>query len=84
MNPTGRTKLFQFKTLRIILFVFRGGIIAAFAGCASQRYHDAILFAFASHFLTPFMFLTWPATLLDKSRSETVMGASDNCAHTNV
>jgi hypothetical protein len=56
MNPTGRTILPQLHALRIILFVLRSGIIAAFAGCASQRYHNAIFFALASHFFTPFTF----------------------------
>jgi hypothetical protein len=56
MNPTGRTILPELHALRIILFVLRSRVIAAFAGCASQRYHDAIFFALARHFFTPFMF----------------------------
>ena len=48
-HPTNVAVLVEFKTLWIILLVLRGGVVAAFAGRASQRYHDAILFAFTSH-----------------------------------
>jgi len=65
MYTAGCTKLLQLKSLRIVLLVFRCGVIAAFAGCASQRHHNAILFAFASHIFTPFMFRAWLATFLD-------------------
>jgi hypothetical protein len=64
MYSASCTELPQFKTLRIILLVFRCGVVAAFAGCASQRHHDAILFAFASHFSTPYLFRAGLATLL--------------------
>jgi hypothetical protein len=49
-HAAGGAKLLELKALWIILLVLRGGIVAAFAGCASQRYHNAILFAFTSHF----------------------------------
>ena len=40
----------EFETLRIVLLVFLGCVVAALAGCASQRDHNAILFSFACHF----------------------------------
>ena len=64
MLPTSRTELLKFHTLWIIFFVFRCGVVAAFTSCASQRHHNAILFAFASHFFTPFSFQAWLATFL--------------------
>jgi hypothetical protein len=67
MHPAGCTKLLEFKSLWIVLLVFRCGVVAAFAGCASQRHHNTILFAFASHISTPFLFRAWLATLLDDS-----------------
>jgi hypothetical protein len=62
MHPAGRAELPEFKALWIVLLVFRCGVVAAFAGCASQRHHNAILFAFASHIFTPFLFRAWLAT----------------------
>jgi len=50
MYATGSAKLTKFQTLWIVLLVFRGSIVAAFAGCASQRHHYTILFAFTRHF----------------------------------
>jgi hypothetical protein len=47
--PADVAVLLEFHTLWIILLILRSGVVAAFAGRASQRYHDAILFAFASH-----------------------------------
>jgi hypothetical protein len=47
--PTRVAVLAQFEALRIVFLILGGGIVAAFAGCASQRHHNAILFAFASH-----------------------------------
>jgi hypothetical protein len=67
MLPAGSAKLLEFQTLWIVLLVFRGGVVAAFAGCASQRDHNTIFFAFASHISTPFLFRAWLATLLDDS-----------------
>ena len=49
VNPTSVTKFSKFETLWIVLFILRGGVVAAFAGCASQRHHDAIFFALACH-----------------------------------
>jgi hypothetical protein len=49
--PTGVAELTQFHALGIVLLVFRGGIIAAFAGCASQCYHNATFFALTCHLL---------------------------------
>lgn len=49
MHSAGCAELAQFEAIWIILFVLLRGIVAAFAGCASQRHHDAILFAFTSH-----------------------------------
>ena len=43
------TKFSEFKTLRIIFLVLRGGIVATLAGRASQRHHNTILFAFTCH-----------------------------------
>src|SRR5579859_6429941 len=51
MHSTGITELFKFHAIRIVFLVLRGGIIAALAGCASQCYHNAILFAFSHFFL---------------------------------
>jgi hypothetical protein len=48
---TGVAKLPKLKAFGSFLFVFLGGIVAAFAGCASQRYHDTIFLAFTSHVL---------------------------------
>jgi hypothetical protein len=67
MLPAGGAKLLEFKALWIVLLVFRCSVVAAFAGCASQRYHNTILFAFASHISTPFLFRAWLATLLNDS-----------------
>lgn len=53
MHTTGRTELSQFQTLRIILLVFRRGIVAMFANCASQRRNDTVLFTFSGHVLLP-------------------------------
>jgi hypothetical protein len=49
MYATRGTKFSEFKTLRIILLVLRGGIVATLAGRANQRYHNTILFAFTCH-----------------------------------
>jgi hypothetical protein len=49
MDAARGTKFSEFKTLRIIFLVLRGGIIATLAGRASQRYHNTIFFAFTCH-----------------------------------
>jgi hypothetical protein len=59
-------ELAQFEAIRIILLVLFRGIVAALAGCASQRDHDAILFAFTSHDIL--RYVAWLAEdLLDRS-----------------
>ena len=55
MYPAGGTKLAQFEALWIIFLILRGGVVAALAGCANQRHHNTILFAFCHTFLQ-FMF----------------------------
>jgi hypothetical protein len=49
MDTARGTKFSEFKTLRIIFLILRGGIVTTLAGRASQRYHDTILFAFTCH-----------------------------------
>ena len=49
MHTTGRTELSQFQTLRIILLVFRRGVVAMLANRAGQRRNDAVLFPFSGH-----------------------------------
>jgi hypothetical protein len=49
MHPTGSAELSQFETLSIVLFVFRGRVVAVLAIRTSQRHNNAILFAFTSH-----------------------------------
>ncbi len=49
MHPTGSAELSQFETLSIVLFVFRGRVVAVLAVRTSQRHNNAILFAFTSH-----------------------------------
>jgi hypothetical protein len=61
--PTRITILPQLHTLRVVLFVLGGGIIAAFASSASQCYHNAILFAFASHLFLRSRCEAWLAAL---------------------
>jgi hypothetical protein len=51
MYPAGGTELPQFKAIWIVFLVLRSGIVAALAGCASQRYHNTIFFAFSHDFL---------------------------------
>jgi len=60
---TGSAELAKFQTFWIVLLVFRGSIVAAFAGCASQRHYYTILFAFARHFFSP---QAWLAVNEDK------------------
>jgi hypothetical protein len=50
MNLARVAIFLEFETLRIVLLVFLGCVVAALAGCASQRDHNAILFSFACHF----------------------------------
>jgi len=47
MDTTGVTKFSELKSFRVIFLIFGGGIIAAFADSASQRYHNAVLFTFS-------------------------------------
>jgi hypothetical protein len=54
MHTAGRTKLSEFKTLRVILLIFRGRIIALLTDGASQCCYNAILFTFTSHPFPPF------------------------------
>lgn len=49
--PTCVAILPELHALGVVLLVFRGGVVAAFANCASQRYHDSILFALSHYFL---------------------------------
>src|SRR6185312_13258568 len=49
MRTAGRTKLPEFKTLRAILFIFRGCIVALLANGAGQRCNNAILFTLTGH-----------------------------------
>jgi len=49
MLSAGCAELAQFEAVGIVLLVLLRGIVAAFAGRASQRYHNAIFFAFTSH-----------------------------------
>ena len=58
--PTSVAELAQFHALGIVFLVFRGGIIAAFAGCASQCYHNATFFALC-HLLLRFDVNLWLA-----------------------
>jgi hypothetical protein len=47
---TGWAELSQFETFRVVLFVFRGRIVALLALGTSQDGDNAILFTFTGHF----------------------------------
>jgi len=66
MLSTSCAKLAQFEAIRIVLFVLFRGVVAALASCASQRNHNAILFAFTSHDIL--RYVAWLAEdLLDRA-----------------
>src|SRR6476646_8888296 len=87
--PTRVTILPQLHALRVILFVLRSGIVAAFAGIASQCYHNAILFAFTSHLFLRSRCEAWLAALAGLSMDgyladNTGVGAKVSCAHSCI
>jgi hypothetical protein len=75
MYPASGTEFAQFETLRVVFLILRGGIIAAFAGRASQRHHNAIFLAFSHNFLRSGLACQYIKIDDDHISGKTVVGA---------
>jgi hypothetical protein len=49
VDATGSAVFPKFKSFRVVLFVFRGRVVALLAHGACQDSYDAILFTFTGH-----------------------------------